>query len=426
MKRLLIITLILCFCVSFMTTPSFAVVPVFAPEVAAGICACLGVMGLHFSSQSFNQSDLAVQIYTWAIDTGNTIFSSTSNAITVVSDGVIKVSADFWDGCVDIVDYWSNTLVGSSSGSYDIVSPSVSGLTFDNNFVVPVVQLSVNGTYAEYPLSSMDTSTWLTASDLAAYTSSSPLLKTFSSTDWIQLYRTSSGTQAVSKLQFHFHLDDALSTATQRNFPCALVYDSGRYGMIGVSGTGSSAKLAVTMCDADFGIAPSSASSESLSLSGSLNSSIAVDSSQDVYISTPDLTYTDSATASSQILQSVINNNTITSSSSVDLSDLIDTQAQILTNTTAISGSLSQTLAAVQAIASDIVSFISSLPSYLSQFGGKFASIWYYVVNWVTSLSPFFVLISGVWSHLPAAMVLPVYASAVICVVLGMYKRFFM
>lgn len=52
--------------------------------------------------------------------------------------------------------------------------------------------------------------------------------------------------------------------------------------------------------------------------------------------------------------------------------------------------------------------------------------IWYYVRQWIASIASFVGWIFSVYSNLPYAMVVPIYATAVIVIVLGIYKRFFM
>lgn len=66
------------------------------------------------------------------------------------------------------------------------------------------------------------------------------------------------------------------------------------------------------------------------------------------------------------------------------------------------------------------------LPSNLPSFNFSFSGIWHYVVEWVATLGDWFTAMFSMWSALPYAMVLPVYATAVIVIVLGVYKRFFM
>lgn len=58
------------------------------------------------------------------------------------------------------------------------------------------------------------------------------------------------------------------------------------------------------------------------------------------------------------------------------------------------------------------------------QGGNGFHSIWHYVVAWVGSLGAWLSTMFTIWSGLPASMVVPVYATAVIVIVLGMLKRF--
>lgn len=66
------------------------------------------------------------------------------------------------------------------------------------------------------------------------------------------------------------------------------------------------------------------------------------------------------------------------------------------------------------------------LPVTLPSFNFSLSGIWHYVREWVSSLGAWFALMFTVWSTLPYAMVVPVYATAVVVIVLGVYKRFFM
>lgn len=66
------------------------------------------------------------------------------------------------------------------------------------------------------------------------------------------------------------------------------------------------------------------------------------------------------------------------------------------------------------------------LPFELPSFNFNLSGIWHYVVEWVQSISAGAAQIFAVWSYLPYAMVVPIYASIVVVVVLGVYKRFFM
>lgn len=69
--------------------------------------------------------------------------------------------------------------------------------------------------------------------------------------------------------------------------------------------------------------------------------------------------------------------------------------------------------------------FTPLLPTTLPSFDFNFSSIWHYVREWVSSLRSFFTVLFSVWAALPYAIVVPVYATAVIVIVLGVYKRFF-
>lgn len=70
--------------------------------------------------------------------------------------------------------------------------------------------------------------------------------------------------------------------------------------------------------------------------------------------------------------------------------------------------------------------FIPLLPVTLPNFHFSFSGIWHYVRTWVQSLGSWMTMMFTVWSNLPYAMVVPVYATAVIVIVLGVYRRFFM
>jgi len=70
--------------------------------------------------------------------------------------------------------------------------------------------------------------------------------------------------------------------------------------------------------------------------------------------------------------------------------------------------------------------FVPLLPVGLPSFNFSFSGIWHYVREWVSSLGAWFTTLFTIWSALPYAMVVPVYATAVVVIVLGVYKRFFM
>lgn len=70
--------------------------------------------------------------------------------------------------------------------------------------------------------------------------------------------------------------------------------------------------------------------------------------------------------------------------------------------------------------------FSPLLPVSPPSFNFNFAGIWHYVVTWVQSLGSWLSTMFAVWAALPYAMVVPVYATAVVVIVLGVYKRFFM
>lgn len=65
------------------------------------------------------------------------------------------------------------------------------------------------------------------------------------------------------------------------------------------------------------------------------------------------------------------------------------------------------------------------LPVVPPSFNFNLSGIWYYVVRWVNSIRTGVSLIFSVLGLLPAAMFFPVYGSAVVVIVVGIWKRFF-
>ena len=59
-----------------------------------------------------------------------------------------------------------------------------------------------------------------------------------------------------------------------------------------------------------------------------------------------------------------------------------------------------------------------------SFFGAGFNSIWHYVVEWLSYIGGFLSLVLNVWSVLPYGMVVPVYASVVLILYFGIYRKF--
>lgn len=68
--------------------------------------------------------------------------------------------------------------------------------------------------------------------------------------------------------------------------------------------------------------------------------------------------------------------------------------------------------------------YIPFLPVTLPSFNFNFSGIWHYVVEWIASLGAWFTMVLTVWANLPYAITVPVYASLVILIVLGVYRRF--
>lgn len=94
-----------------------------------------------------------------------------------------------------------------------------------------------------------------------------------------------------------------------------------------------------------------------------------------------------------------------------------------------ISGTLSDVLDAVLSIpatlAATVTGFIGSIGNFLSGAYFGFSGIWHYVVTWVGSMAAGAAVIWSIWNGLPSAMVIPVFATAVIVIVVGLWRRFF-
>ena len=101
---------------------------------------------------------------------------------------------------------------------------------------------------------------------------------------------------------------------------------------------------------------------------------------------------------------------------------------QIMTQ--ALAGDLTATAAIEDAEVTEIVQTVDPLPNLLGinlpSFSFSLSGIWHYVRTWVSSLGSFMTSLFTVWNGLPYAMVVPVYATAVITIVVGLYRRFFM
>lgn len=57
-------------------------------------------------------------------------------------------------------------------------------------------------------------------------------------------------------------------------------------------------------------------------------------------------------------------------------------------------------------------------------FDFHFSDLWHYVLDWLSCITPFIALLKTVWGFLPYCMVVPVWATAVIVLVFGVYRRF--
>lgn len=64
------------------------------------------------------------------------------------------------------------------------------------------------------------------------------------------------------------------------------------------------------------------------------------------------------------------------------------------------------------------------LPFDLPSFNFSLSGIWYYVVRWVSSIGSGVALLFNVFGNIPPAMFYPVFGSAVVVIVIGVWKRF--
>lgn len=113
-------------------------------------------------------------------------------------------------------------------------------------------------------------------------------------------------------------------------------------------------------------------------------------------------------------------NGSLTDAQSEAISEVIDSS---------ITDSLEKTLTLADAENPDIPAsevYIPFLPVALPNFNFSLSGIWHYVREWIASLGAWFTMVLTVWNNLPYAMVVPVYATMVVLIVLGVYKRFFM
>lgn len=71
------------------------------------------------------------------------------------------------------------------------------------------------------------------------------------------------------------------------------------------------------------------------------------------------------------------------------------------------------------------VNFLGDIPLYISALGDAVEDIWSYVLAWVYSLGEWLSALLTIWGFLPSEMVIPVYATLVIVIVVGLWKRWF-
>lgn len=64
------------------------------------------------------------------------------------------------------------------------------------------------------------------------------------------------------------------------------------------------------------------------------------------------------------------------------------------------------------------------MPFDLPSFDFNLSGIWYYVVRWVNSIGSGAALLFNVFANIPAALFYPVFGSAVVVIVIGVWKRF--
>lgn len=148
---------------------------------------------------------------------------------------------------------------------------------------------------------------------------------------------------------------------------------------------------------------------------------------QDVYI--PDTTDVNYDPVDVAIPLDIPWDNTLFGDGSGVLTDA-QSEAAVSAADSAITDTLEKTLTIADTENPDIPApnevFIPLLPVELPSFNFSLSGIWHYVVSWVQSLGAWLSLMFQTWAVLPSAITIPVYATAVIVIVLGVYKRFFM
>lgn len=131
--------------------------------------------------------------------------------------------------------------------------------------------------------------------------------------------------------------------------------------------------------------------------------------------------------------------NTINPSLDLDSVSVPDSNTQILEDTNSIVQSQQGILTQVTSIGTGVQGILQAIGSFFAIDGpliGRFSDwlasaknftlgIWHYVVTWVLSLGAGLSWLQTCWSLIPYSMVVPVYACIVICIVLGLWRRFF-
>lgn len=386
--KFFIIVLVVCMVFAMVAIPTHAVVT--EALVASAIAACLDAWGIYLTGNALNTTQVQQGLYD-LIDSAGVVIEDLTEYVSFAAGGfkTLVLKPQFITAARTVANYIKSTVFnGSTSGSGSLSSSDLVSSSLSFNYDGGVISYApVSGVlYSLY----YDTD-W-----------GSPSVLAFSSSPNVTIIENWKGSPDQC----------TLSTPVTVNNQVFYYY---------------SYSLGYTGSLPHTNISSIIASTLNPSISVSATSATIPDSTptDDYYLDTPTASTSESSWIDS-LLQSIIDGNSLDFDYSDTLESIGVDTGTIASNTSGILSGIQSLVSSVAAIASSMFDFLASLPAYLASFAGKFAGIWYYVVTWVTSLGSWLTVMYGIWNGLPYAMIVPVYASAVIVIVVGMYRRFFM
>lgn len=394
------LSLILVFALVFSLSSSASAVALVDDLTVAGLLALWSSMGIKFAFDGLSQQQILDGIRSSISSSGATI--SSSSGVIWQSNGILYVPAWVRNTASVVADYWYDLF---TCGSGDIIAPSTeiiggsasNPVHFGRGYYVDrYTPITISGNPSVFYVTDNFTSGNFSVSDGAyqignyRWAFSNAIIAVYDTSCneyafWSGRWNpsTSQFTPSSGRVTFYTELYNLMMTTIQTG------------GSLSVSDLPSFPVASYS--DPAYVTAIGSSFSESSAVSDIIGSVV---QSSDSFLSVPDFTV------------------------NPDLSDAIGVnETGILSS---IYTGVNSLVSGVGALVSDLVGFAASLPAYLASFSGKFLSIWHYVIDWVASLGSWLNTMFSIWSGLPSAMVLPVYATAVIVIVLGMYKRFFL